>query len=155
MSRRLFAAATIMLAASTPAFAHGLLMKVAAQGKEIAGELYFSNGQRAGGVWVELFDAANKTTPVVTVQTRPDGTFRLPGQSGRSYEVRATGEEGHGISVTITLDGNQARGAMIEDQLAPADAPSELPAWAVVGGLLLLSTLPALWLRRRRSRHDA
>lgn len=140
----------VILLASTPALAHGLLMKLEAQGTEIAGELYFSNGQRAGGVWVELFDAADKATALATVQTRPDGTFRFQGQHGHRYEVRATGEEGHEISMTIALEGAQARGTMVTE--TPADTSREIPAWAVIGGVLALSMIPALWLRQRRRR---
>jgi hypothetical protein len=138
----------IALLASTPAWAHGLLMKLDAQGDAIAGQLYFSNGQRAGGVWVELFDAAAPDAAVETLQTAPDGSFRVKGAPGHRYEVRATGDEGHSISMAIALDQPAAHGTMIAD---PGDErPTEIPAWAILGGLLALSILPALWLRRKR-----
>lgn len=135
---------------SVPAFAHGLLMKLDAEGETIAGEVYFSNGQRAGGVWVELFDEAAPDIAIETIQTADDGSFSLAGEAGTAYRVRASGEEGHEIVMSIALAGESARGVMVDD--VPTEAQTEdreVPAWAVLGGFLLLSLIPVYWLRRR------
>lgn len=147
-------------AASVPAFAHGLLMKLDAQGEVISGEVYFSNGQKAAGVWVELFDdavpGAAPDAALQTVQTGADGAFRVTGETGRTYRVRASGDEGHEIFMTIALEGREARGTMIEEEAEETgEADFELPAWAVLGGFLLLSLIPAYWLRKRAERSDA
>lgn len=149
MNRRLAAAllAPAALVVSAPAFAHGLLMKLDARDGTVAGQLYFSNGQRAGGIWVELFDQAAPDVAVATIRAKADGSFRLTGAAGHGYQVRATGEEGHTISMAIMLDQPGARGKMIAD--GGEEARGDVPAWVILGGLLALSALPALWLRRR------
>lgn len=137
---------------SPAALAHGLLMKLEREGDAIAGTLYYSNGQRAGGEWIELFDEARPGAAVQTIRTQGDGSFRLHGEQGHRYRVRASGEEGHEITMTIAFDGAQARGKMVGGPQEEGAAPSEaeaVPAWAVLGGLLALSAIPALWLRRR------
>ena len=151
MTRLGVLALPVLLVAAPPALAHGLLMQARSEGAAIVGTVYFSNGQRAGGVWVELFDMAPPGAAAATVQTGTDGSFRLPGPPARRYEVRATGDEGHTASVTIAATGDGTRGIMIDDAAEPAQGLADLPAWAVFGGLLALSTLPALWLRRRKS----
>ena len=135
---------------SAPALAHGLLMKLDSQGQTISGEVYFSNGQRAGGVWVELFDDASPDAAIQTFQTAPDGSFSVDGEPGHAYRVRASGEEGHEIVMTIALAGETAQGTMVEDGPPDqAESGEGVPAWAVLGGFLLLSLIPLYWLRRR------
>ncbi len=139
------------LMASGPALAHGLQMKLDAENQMISGQVYFSNGKEAEGVWVELFDDRAPETAIETVQTGPDGTFRVEGEQGRGYQVRASGEEGHSIALAIALEGEVARVAMIEDPADGGEASvAEIPAWAILGGFLALSLIPALWFRKRR-----
>ena len=103
----------------------------------------------AGGEWIELFDEARPGAAVQTIRTQGDGSFRLHGEQGHRYRVRASGEEGHEITMTIAFDGAQARGKMIGDPAEDNAEGEAVPAWAVLGGLLALSAIPALWLRRR------
>lgn len=132
-----------------PLFAHGLLMKLDGRDNRIEGRLYYSNGTHAGREWVEISDHAGPPTPD-TIQTGPDGRFTYTGRQGHRYLVRAIGEEGHEISMDITL-AEQTRGHMIESPAEKAMAQDGgLPAWAVIGGLLALSAIPALMLRKRK-----
>lgn len=141
--------AAFLLLSAPSAFAHGLLMQAEGKGTDINGTLYYSNGQRAGGEWIELFDAAKPDEALQTIQTHEDGSFHLTGQQGRAYRIRATGEEGHEITIALTLKADEARGKMVADPRDKAGEESEIPAWAVLGGLLALSAIPAYWLRRR------
>lgn len=135
---------------SVPAFAHGLLMKLDADGETISGEVFFSNGQKAGGVWVELFDETAPDAAIETIQTADDGSFSVAGKAGTAYRVRASGDEGHEIVMTIALEGETARGVMVDDATEEEQSQErEVPAWAVLGGFLLLSLIPVYWLRRR------
>lgn len=144
--------AGLMLASgATAAHAHGLLMKLRANEAAIVGELYYSNGTRAGGEWVEIKNLTDPAIPSQTLQTAADGTFQAQGILDHRYQVIATGEEGHGIEMEITL-APDARGQLLEDGAPAADAAEGgYPAWAVIGGLLLLSAGPALYLRRKRA----
>lgn len=142
-----------LLAVAQPAFGHGLLMKLRGDGDQLVGELYYSNGNRAGGEWIEVTDL-QKTTVPRRLQTGPDGRFTATGQPGHRYNVKAMGEEGHEIEMEIELEGS-SRGQMIEhpeEEEKAAQEKSPYPAWALIGGGLLLSVIPALWLRRKDSK---
>lgn len=141
----------VALAISSPSFPHGLLMKLQSEGQMIAGELYYSNGQRAGGEWIEQFDEAVPDIALKTIQAGSDGTFRLPGQAGHRYRVRATGEEGHEIVMTIGLEKTGSRGRMVPDEggVSAEATLFDSPAWIVLGGFLALSAIPAYFLRKR------
>lgn len=134
-------------AASSPAWAHGLLMKLRSEDSALVGELYYSSGTRAGGEWIEITDLSGSSAPAV-LQTGPEGQFRQAALPGHCYSVKAMGEEGHEITLTITA-GDAERGAMQDDAASPESSTDALPAWAIVGGVLLLSAIPALWFRRR------
>ena len=137
-----------VLAASGPAWAHGLLMKLRSEDSALVGELYYSGGNRAAREWIEVTDLDGSAAPVV-FQTGAEGEFRQAATPGHRYRVKAMGEEGHEIIMTITVE-DAGRGTMQDDEAtAPDDSADALPAWALVGGLLLLSALPALWFRRR------
>lgn len=140
------ALAALMLSAA-PAFAHGLLMKLAGDGPTIVGELYYSNGRKAAGEWIEVVDLADPQGPPITRQTGEDGGFRVPGGAGRTYRVTASGEEGHTVAMELALTPKAK--PQLADEAAKAQATKPPPAWMLIGGLLLLSIIPALWLQRR------
>lgn len=144
----------VALIASQAVLAHGLLVSVRGDDSSVSGRVYYSNGDPGAGEWVQLFDLVESATPPLGINTSSDGSFRFPGVAGRRYRVSVTGEEGHAVDSEITL-GPNARGRFVErDPSGDAQkAASPLwppPAWAVIGGVLLLSMIPALWLRLRR-----
>ncbi len=143
---------TIALAAAAPALAHGLLVQVRGEGSSVTGRVYYSDGAPGAGEFVELRDLTEPARPVVSGATDAEGRFRFAGVPGRQYAVVAHGEEGHTTEMRLTLASGE-RGRLVD---APAAESTEgggfpwPPAWMLIGGLLLLSTLPALWLRMRR-----
>lgn len=138
-----------------PASAHGLLMKLEAEGTQITGQVFYSNGEPAQKIWVEQFPAGDlpAAAAIATVQAGESGSFTVEGEQGQSYRLKASGEEGHSITMDIALEGEVSRGEMvIEPEEAAADQSGEaMPAWAVLGGLLAASLIPVMWLRRKRS----
>lgn len=151
---RYFAFLTVMLLMFTaaPAVAHGLLMKLRTDGDLILGELYYSNGTKAGGEWVELKDLDDSDVEPQVLQTDESGTFRVPGIPDHRYRITAFGEEGHSIAMELTLTSG-ARGTLIkEDGQEEGAAGTTYPAWAVIGGLLLLSVIPLRYFQRRSRR---
>jgi hypothetical protein len=146
---RWLAALAVLLALAGPARAHGLLMKLRAEGSAIVGEVYYSSGRKAVGEWIEVQDLGQPDASLRTLQTDATGEFRVTGEAGRSYRVTARGEEGHSVTMDLSL-APEARPTLVED---PGEAPQETgwrpPAFAIIGGLLILSIIPALLLRRR------
>lgn len=137
------------LAAAAPAFAHGLLVSVRGEGSDIVGRVYYSDGTAGAGEFVELRDLTQPDSAAQSAAADARGAFRFPGVQGRLYAVVAHGEEGHTTEMQLTLVAGE-RGRLVEAP-SPTAGFRAPPAWAVVGGLLLLSAIPALWLRRRRS----
>ncbi|HUD28958.1 MAG TPA: hypothetical protein VMQ93_08815 [Novosphingobium sp.] len=137
------------LLAAAPAFAHGLLMKLRSEGGALVGELYYSNGTRAAQEWVEVTDLDGSGSPA-QFRTGPQGGFRHPAIAGHRYSVKAFGEEGHEITMAITA--GEARRGTMQDEAVAGKGEAGIPAWALVGGVLLLSVAPALWFRRRDRR---
>lgn len=143
-----------LICAAIPVHAHGLLMKLRAEGARVAGEVYYSNGTKASGEWVEVRSLTDHEAAPQTLQTDAEGRFSAPGIQGHRYLLVATGEEGHSIEMEIMLAPG-ARGKLLENGVPVEPAGEEYPAWAIIGGLLLLSAWPALWLQRRRARKEA
>ena len=140
-----------MLLLTTSAFAHGLLVKVRGEGNAVSGTVYYSNGTPGAGEWVQLTDLTHPAMPLQGINAGPDGGFRFTGIKGRQYRIVVAAEEGHSVTSELTLT-EGARGQFIDDDAPAKQGWSTPPAWLVIGGVLLLSTIPAVWLRRRVKR---
>ena len=128
-------------------FAHGLLARVRATGETIVGTAYYSSGEVAGGQWVEVFDVTAGGEKVAEFAADANGGFRHPGKAGHRYRLEIHGDEGHSIELEISL-ASGARASLVDS----ADAPEESsgpPAWAVVGGVLLLVSIVAVPFKLR------
>lgn len=147
--RRLMTALALggALAASVPALAHGFLVSMRGEGTTISGRVYYSDGTPGAREFVELRDVTDASRPLQTGATDQAGAFRFTGVAGHRYALIAHGEEGHTTEMLLTL-ASGARGKLV-DVAGPSKSSWAPPAWALIGGALLLSMLPALWLRRR------
>lgn len=142
--------------ASQFATAHGLLVSVRGDATSVSGRVYYSNGDPGAGEWVQLLDLTQPGEPPIAMNAGKDGGFRFPAVDGRRYRISVTGEEGHTVDSEITT-GIDARGRFVErEQAASGIAEKHAlwppPAWAVIGGILLLSLIPAAWLRLKSRR---
>ncbi|MDZ4375990.1 MAG: hypothetical protein U1C74_31815 [Phenylobacterium sp.] len=143
------AAGLVAAFVATSALAHGLLVSVRADGETVTGKVYYSNGKAGAGEWVEMADLAQPAAKPQGMAAGPEGEFRFSGVEGRRYRVSVIGDEGHRVDSDIELL-PKARGKFVEVDPTPAEPESSAPpAWAVLGGLLLVSLIPALWLRHR------
>lgn len=142
--------AMLFLSASGIAFAHGLLMDVTSDGSTITGTVYYTNGERAARESVSLLDLATAGAAPVAGTTGEDGRFSFPALSGHRYRVSAYGEEGHSVEIELVA-GSTARPRLVEAESQQEEQGGIPPAWAVIGALLLLSVIPAVLLRRRRT----
>lgn len=134
--------------AATMAQAHGLLLSLENQGARIVGNAYFTNGERAATQPVEVLDLDAPSSTPVALTTDAQGSFGFDARSGHRYRVSVFGEEGHDVQMELTA-GSDERAALIDEK--PAEDTSWLPpAWAVIGGGLLLSLVPVALNRFRR-----
>ncbi len=132
------------------ALAHGLLVSVHGEGSSVIGTVYYSDGALAVGEFVQLIDADAPAESPRSTTADGDGNFRFDGATvGHRYRVIAEGEEGHVTEMELVLaEGAKAR--LNDADGAPAEEEG-LPAWLVIGGLLLLSLVPAFLLRRKKA----
>ncbi len=145
---RVFWIMILVLQAATTAHAHGLLMSARSEGAQIHGALYFTNGDLAAGETVILTNQDLTAELPVTVVTDERGEFRLDAVTGHRYQLAAYGDEGHNVVMEIVAGGN-AKARLIDAELEQSDQGWLPPAWTVLGGILILSMIPAV-LRRRK-----
>lgn len=149
----LWVAAAILLCAPGISAAHGLLLDAGSDGAKITGVVYYSNGDLAVRESVELLDLTTPGASPVPAQTDDGGKFSFSAVAGHRYRVSAYGEEGH--SVEIELDARvDARPTLVEAEDAGGTPFWPPPAWAVIGGILLLSLIPPL-IKRASARAES
>lgn len=129
--------------------AHGLLVSVKGEGSSIVGTVYYSDGALAVGEFVQLLDTDAPTQPPRTSNADSDGQFRFDDATiGHRYRVIVEGEEGHVTEMELLLaEGEKAK---LNDADGATEEESGFPAWLVIGGLLLLSAIPAWALRKKK-----
>lgn len=139
--------AAVLLAAAAPAWAHGLLMTAEADGAAVTGRVYYSDGTSGAGQSIELRDLSQTDVRPVWINTDAKGTYRFAATPGHRYAVVAHGEEGHMTEIQLTV-GSGENGRLVDQP--DVDGAALPPAWAVIGGLLLLSVVVAIGVRFRR-----
>ena len=132
----------LMLVAPLLADAHGLLLDADTDGRTISGRLYYSNGELAINESIALLDLTARGAKPEYTRTDQDAKFVFRVEASHRYRVSAYGEEGHTVEIELTAEASAK--AELVDNDAVADEPSWLPpAWALIGGLLLVSLAPA------------
>jgi hypothetical protein len=140
----------VLLIFPLAANAHGLLLDADTDGQVITGRVYYTNGDIAVGESLELRDLSTVSSAPVPSKTDGNGTFSFPVTAGHRYRVSAYGEEGHTVDVEIDAVA-KARPTLVETDTSAKEESLMPPAWAVVGGLLVLSLVPVLLKRVRRA----
>jgi hypothetical protein len=129
--------------------AHGLLLDADSDGSSIFGSAYYSNGEKAANESISLFDLSTPDSAPIRATTDAEGNFRFAAVASNRYRVAIYGDEGHSVEVELvaSVDTNP----MLVD--ADAGSKSQLwppPAWAVIGGILVLSLVPVVAMRKRQ-----
>lgn len=137
----------MLVLACTSSAAHGLLLDAQSTGDAISGTAYYTNGDRAAQQSVVLRDLSNGRSEPITTQTDTDGNFTFSVKPSVRYRVSVYGDEGHQVDVDLTA-ATSAQPVLVETSSEEV-AFWPPPAWAVLGGGLLLSLIPAALLRRR------
>ncbi|MGQ3676213.1 cobalt ABC transporter permease [Xanthobacter sp. TB0139] len=107
----------LLLALSTPAFAHKVIASVYAEGDVISGDIGFSNGDMAQDVPVEIFDPQGNR--LGEVKTDEDGLFTFRPTRAVAHIFRANLGGGHVAEVRMEADELPAISGA-----APAAAPA-------------------------------
>ncbi|MFV0276627.1 MAG: hypothetical protein ACK5HY_05510 [Parahaliea sp.] len=134
-----------LLFVSIGAATHDLDLRVqVVDGVQLEGQLVYSDGGPAGGNYIRVQDLVDKRYSTLALQTGEDGSFRLAGTPGHRYAVTAEGDEGHSMTVEITLAQSTPL-ALHHDE----EDGGHVPVYLIIGALLLLSLIPARLLRKR------
>lgn len=133
------------------ALAHGLLLDADSDGSRIFGAAYYSNGEKAANESVALLDLSVTGAQPINQTTDVDGKFLFDAIGGHHYRVAVYGEEGHSVEVELIAAANTTP-VLIESPSSSAPAYWPPPAWAMIGGVLLLSLIPVIRTRQRQQR---
>lgn len=143
---------TALLVGAAPSVrAHGLLMDAESEGSTIRGALYYTNGELAVHESVELLDLSIADSKAVPSKTDDEGRFSFAAIADHRYRVSAYGDEGHNVEIELVATAD-AKPTLVESDVAGDEGARLPPAWAVIGGVLALSTVPVLLTRRRARR---
>ena len=122
--------------------AHDILLEVApVDSAWLEGYLRYSDDAPAAGNYVRITDISDDRFSEIATTTDAGGGFRVAGVAGHRYAVTAEGDEGHSVTVEVTLA--PARGG-------DGTSESGVPVYVVLAAVLLLSLIPARLLRRDR-----
>lgn len=138
-----FVACLLLLAWPAGLRAHDMLLEVVPVDTAwLEGSLRYSDDAPAEGNYVRIADLSDNRFSEIATTTNAGGRFRVAGVAGHRYAVTAEGDEGHSITVEVTL--------------APAaggDTATEtgIPVYVILAAVLLLSLIPARLLRRDRN----
>jgi hypothetical protein len=124
---------------------------VRAYGNTLVGTAYYTTGDVARGQWVEIFDVTDNDAKVAAFAADAAGNFRYAGTAGHRYRIAVHGDEGHGLELEISL-ASGARANLVERGAAEPEDVSDIPAWAIVGGTLLVASLVAVPFKLRQRR---
>lgn len=103
MKAHLFSAiVALLLALSTPAFAHKVIASVYTEGEVISGDIGFSNGDMAQHALVEIFDPQGNK--LGEVKTDEDGLFTFRPTRAVTHIFRANLGGGHVAEVRMEAD---------------------------------------------------
>lgn len=128
------------LLAAAPGLAHEFDLRVRAlDGQRLQGQLTYSDGSPSSEHFILVADLTDPGMSEMALQTGADGSFLVPGLAGHRYAISAEGDEGHATTVEIVLAGHT------QEQDGTSGWP---PIYLIIGALMLLSLLPARWLRK-------
>lgn len=141
----------LLLAAPLLADAHGLLLDADTDGRTITGRLYYSNGDLALDESIALLDLTARGAKPVYARTDEDAKFVFPVEASHRYRVSAYGEEGHTVEIELIAEA-EAKPELVENEAAESEPSWLPPAWALIGGALLISLVPASIRKQRMSK---
>lgn len=125
---------------SATALAHELDLQLRIQNSQtIAGALFYSDNSANAGEYIRVTNLSNPTYSEFALQTDDAGQFAFVGVPSHRYAVTALGQEGHQVTAEIVLD----------NPIADSASGPGVPIYIYIAAFLLLSLIPAYFLRRK------
>ncbi len=125
---------------SATALAHELDLQLRIQDSQtIAGALLYSDNSASAGEYIRVTNLSDPTYSEFALQTDDAGKFVFVGVPSHHYAVTALGQEGHQVTAEIVLD----------KPTAEAASGQGVPIYVYIAVFLLLSLIPAYFLRHR------
>ena len=107
-------------------------------GQQISGQVIYTGGQPGIGDFISIANVTDPQLAPLEATTNGEGRFTVTGVMGHQYVATAYGEEGHTVEVPFTLG-----------EPIVVGEEGGVPFYVIAGVLLLLSIVPANYLRRR------
>lgn len=136
------AALALSILALSPAtvLAHGMDLVISQDGELISGQVLYTGGQPGIGDFISVANLTDPQLAALEATTNAEGRFTVTGVMGHQYVATAYGEEGHTVEVPFTLG----------EEIVAADEGG-VPFYVIAGVLLLLSIVPATYMRKRQN----
>lgn len=135
----------LLVTSATQAWAHGLEIRLFPEGDQIIGQVLYEDGSPWFAETVSIQNLTAPETNVMTDTTDSAGGFSVTGVIGHEYLITAADDTGHVTETRVTLDGSATEVTTVTN-----DEPSSgIPFYVIAGALLLLSIIPARYLKHR------
>jgi hypothetical protein len=115
------------------------------------GSAYYSSGEIAVNESVALLDLTRPNAAPVNTKTDDAGKSRFAAVRSHHYGVSVCGDEGHTVEIELTAEPKSVP-KLIEAEAEAHSKDWPRPASAMIGGILLLTLIPALAKRRSKVR---
>lgn len=135
----------LLMISTTQAWAHGLEIRLFPEGAQIIGQVLYEDGSPWFAQTVSIQNVTSSGTGVLTDITDSAGGFSVTGVIGHEYLITAADATGHITEARVTLDGSATETPAITSD----EQGGGIPFYVIAGALLLLSIIPAKYLKHR------
>ena len=131
--------------------AHGLEIRMSPDGNRIIGQVVYEDGSPWFAETVTIDNISTPETAQISLTTDAAGGFSATGVIGNEYRITASDGTGHAVEAIMTLDGSAstANNDATSASAAPDSDDGGIPFYVIAGALLLLSIIPARYLKQR------
>lgn len=135
----------LLVTSATQAWAHGLEIRLFPEGDQIIGQVLYEDGSPWFAETVNIQNLTVPETDVITDITDSAGGFSVTGRIGHEYLITAADDTGHVTEIRVTLDGSGTEATTVVN----GEQSGGIPFYVIAGALLLLSIIPARYLKHR------
>jgi len=130
---------------SSQVWAHGLEIRLFLDGSRLIGQVVYENGSPWFAESVSVENLSDPSADTQTVTTDSAGGFSIMAAVGNEYLIRASDDTGHVTETRVTLDGSSSESGTVSSE----EQGGGIPFYVIASALLLLSIIPAKYLKQR------